>query len=294
MPPEGVPRIPHSEILSYEEINIVAEAAAELGINKIRLTGGEPLIRAELPKLIRMISRIKGIDEISLTTNGILLKEYALQLKQAGLRRVNISLDTLKANRFREITRLGELKDVLAGIRAARDAGFDPIKINMVVMQGVNDDEILDFAKMSYSEQWHVRFIEQMPFADTTQFIPSSELLQRIEALGKLAPHLPVTGNGPARYYRLPGAKGSIGFISPISEPFCSNCNRIRLTSDGKLYPCLLEDGEIDLKGPLRNNASTEEIKHLILATVAAKPDRHHVTAKGCVSPKQKMYQVGG
>jgi len=295
MPPEGVPQMSHSEILSYEEIRTVVRAAAELGINKIRLTGGEPLVRAELPKLIKMLSRIEGIQELSLTTNGTLLKNYALELRQAGLSRINLSLDTLKPDRFRYITRLGRLKDVLEGISAAKKAGFDPVKINAVVMQGINDDEILDFARMTCEEGCHVRFIELMPFKGMAEFVPSVEVRQRISLLGKLEPCPSITGNGPAIYYRLAGAKGTIGFISPLTElPFCSRCNRIRLTPDGRLRPCLLGEDEIDLKMPLRNNASTEELRRLILKAVASKPEHHHLEGGNVRPVKRKMSQIGG
>jgi len=294
MPSEGVHWIPHSEILSYEEISAIVQIAAKLGVNKIRLTGGEPLVRSELPKLIRMLWQIEGIDEVSLTTNGTLLKKYAMELKQAGLRRINVSLDTFKADRFQRITRLGELKDVLDGIEAAKSVGLWPVKINTVVMRGINDDEVLDFANKAYREEWHVRFIELMPFGGVTEFVPSNELRQLVGSLGELEPCPPIIGNGPARYYRLPGAEGTIGFISPITEPFfCSSCNRMRLTSDGKLRPCLLSDNEIDLKGSLRNNASMQEIKHLILKAVASKPE-HHRLAEGLIPISQKMSQIGG
>ena len=293
MPPEGIPLIPHSEILSYEEISRVVQVAAKLGINKIRLTGGEPLVRAELPNLVEMLSQIEGIDEVSLTTNGTLLKKYAFELKQAGLKRINISLDTLKADRFHYITRLGKLKDVLEGIEAARDAGFNSIKINTVVMRGINDDEVLNFANMTYKEEWHIRFIELMPFANVADFVPSDEIRQHIMSLGLLEPCLPITGNGPAKYYRLPGAGGTIGFISPMTEPFCPSCNRMRLASYGQLCPCLLSDDGVDLKGPLRNNASMQEIKQLILNAVASKP-AHHRLAEGIVPMKRNMSQIGG
>ncbi len=293
MPPEGIPLIPHGEILSYEEISTIVQVAARLGIDKIRLTGGEPLVRAELPKLVGMLSQIEGIDEVSLTTNGTLLKKYVVELKQAGLKRVNVSLDTLKVDRFQHITRLGKLKDVLEGIEAAGDAGFNPIKINTVVMRGINDDEVLDFANMTYKKEWHVRFIELMPFADIIGFVPSDEIQQHIMSLGKIEPCLPITGNGPSVYYRLSGAKGTIGFISPITEPFCSSCNRMRLTSYGQLCPCLLSDDGIDLKGSLRSNASMQEIKHLILKTVASKP-AHHRLAESIVPTKRNMSQIGG
>jgi len=295
MPPEGVPRIPHSEILSYEEIRTVVRAAAELGINRIRLTGGEPLVRAELPKLIHMLSQIEGIQELSLTTNGTILKKNALEFKQAGLSRVNVSLDTLKADKFRYITRLGALEDVLEGIKAAKEAGFEPVKINTVVMRGINDDEIRDFARMTYKEGCHVRFIELMPFKGVAEFVPSIELRQHISLLGKLEPCVSITGNGPATYYRLAGAKGTIGFISPLTEPsFCSRCNRMRLTPDGKLRPCLLVEDEIDLKLPLRNNATMDKLKRLILKAVASKPEHHHLMGDNVRLVNRKMSQIGG
>ncbi|MCJ7791658.1 MAG: GTP 3',8-cyclase MoaA [Dehalococcoidia bacterium] len=298
MPPEGVPQITHSEVLSYEEIRTVVQAAAELGINRVRLTGGEPLVRADLPKLIKMLSQIEGIEELSLTTNGTVLKKYARELKQAGLSRVNVSLDTLKPDKFRYVTRLGELKTVLEGIEAAKEAGFKPVKINTVVMRGINDDEILDFARMTYKDGWHVRFIELMPFKGVAEFVPSLELRQHISLLGKLEPcpdSIGITSNGPATYYRLVGAEGTIGFISPLTETaFCSRCNRMRLTSDGKLRPCLLGEDEIDLKMPLRNNASMEELKRLILKAVASKPEHHHVEGGKIRLVKRKMSQIGG
>ena len=295
MPLEGIPQLPHSEILSYEEVRTVVQAAAELGITKIRLTGGEPLVRAELPKLIKMLSQIEGIQELSLTTNGTFLKKHAPELKQAGLSRVNVSLDTLKPDKFRYITRLGKLKDVLEGIEAAKEAGLHPVKINTVVMRGINDDEILDFAKMTYKEECHVRFIELMPFKGAAEFVPSIELRRHISLLGKLEPCTSTTGNGPATYYRLAGAKGAIGFISPLTETsFCSRCNRMRLTPDGKLRPCLLGEDEVDLKTPLRNNASMEELKSLILKAVASKPEHHHLEGGNIRVVNRKMSQIGG
>jgi len=298
MPPEGVPQISHSEILSYEEIRAVVRAAAELGINKVRLTGGEPLVRADFPELVKMLSQIEGIEELSLTTNGTLLKKYALELKQAGLSRMNVSLDTLKTDKFRYVTRLGELKAVLEGIEAAKKAGFEPVKINTVVMRGINDDEILDFARMTYKDGWHVRFIELMPFKGVAEFVPSNELRQRISLLGKLEPcpdSIGIAGNGPAMYYRLARAQGTIGFISPLTETsYCSRCNRMRLTSDGRLRPCLLGEDEIDLRMPLRNNASVEELKRLILKAIASKPEHHHLKEGNIRLVKRKMSQIGG
>jgi cyclic pyranopterin phosphate synthase len=300
MPPEGVPQMSHSEILSYEEIETVVQAAAELGIHKIRLTGGEPLVRADFPYLVRILSQIKGVEELALTTNGVLLKKYARELKQAGLSRVNVSLDTLKPDRFRYITRRGELRNVLEGIEAAKEAGLDPVKINTVVMKGINDDEVLDFARTTY-EGWNIRFIELMPFKGVAEFVSSHELQQRIGLLGKLEPcpdSIGITGNGPAIYYRLAGAKGTIGFISPLTElSFCSRCNRMRLTPDGKLRPCLLTEDEIDLKMALRSDfigSPTEELKRLILKAVASKPEHHYLEGGNVRLVNRKMSQIGG
>jgi len=296
MPAEGVGLMPHSDILSYEEIYSVVEAATDLGIKKVRITGGEPLVRAGLPQLIRMLAGIEAIDDISLTTNGILLERYARELKQAGLRRVNISLDSLQPDRFNRITRYGSLNDVLKGIEVAKSIGLSPVKINMVVLPGINDDEFLDFAAKTIDEDWHVRFIERMPSAgDTTTplFISVGDMRQRLESLGKLEPCLVSTGNGPAKYFRLPDAKGTIGFITPISEHFCFHCNRLRLTADGKLRSCLLSDQEIDLRQSLRSGASAAELKVLIKEAVASKPEGHFL-AEGRVPQDRSFSQVGG
>ncbi len=296
MPPDGVPLLSHSDILSYEEIATVVRAAAELGINKVRLTGGEPLVRLGLPRLIELIASIEAIDDISLTTNGILLAGCANELKAAGLRRVNISLDTLKTGRFEQITRGQGLANVLAGIEAAHSAGLEPVKINMVVMSGVNDDELLDFATKTVSDDWHVRFIEFMPVTGEGHgqwFLPVGEIKKRLEPLGELGPCLPSVGNGPAKYFRFPGATGTVGFITPISEHFCFQCNRLRLTADGKLRPCLMSEEEIDLRGSLRGGASPAGLKELIEAAITRKPQGHHL-AEGYVPGDRPFSQVGG
>jgi cyclic pyranopterin phosphate synthase len=297
MAAEGVSLMSHKDILTYEEINTIAQAAVGLGINKIRLTGGEPLVRSGLPELLKMLAQIEGIDDISLTTNGTLLSRYASELKDAGLRRVNVSLDTLKPERFKQITRRdNKLSEVLEGIDAARAVGLNPVKLNTVVMAGVNDDELLDFAGKTVAEGWHVRFIELMPVAgnDTTpQFVSAGEMMKRLEPLGELTPCLPSTGNGPAKYFRLPQAKGDIGFITPISEHFCFQCNRMRLTADGKLRPCLLSDYEVDLKQPLRSGISLSGLEELFRQAVANKPERHNL-AQGSVPKDRPFSQVGG
>lgn len=295
MPLEGVAPLPHGEILSYEEICLVARAASELGISKVRLTGGEPLVRAHLSSLIGMLAEVEGIDDLSLTTNGVLLSRYARELKAAGLKRVNISLDSLQPDRFKQITRIGKLEDTLLGIEAVRAAGLQPIKINMVVMGGVNDDEIADFAHLTRENGWHVRFIEFMPIGGQEQegkFVPISEIIERIESLGILEPHS-LDGNGPARYFHLPHAKGTIGFISPVSEHFCFKCNRLRLTAEGKLRSCLLADEEIDLREPLRYGASADELKRLIEQATEAKPEGHKLDS-GTTARSRSMCQIGG
>jgi len=298
MPAEGVQLMSHQDILTYEEIYTIAEAAAELGIDKIRITGGEPLVRAGLTELVRMLSQIDTIDEISLTTNGTLLSRYADELKSAGLKRVNVSLDTLRQDKFEFITRGAKnLSDVLEGIEVARVVGLNPVKINTVVMSGINGDELLDFATKTINEEWHVRFIELMPLVgdDTiaSQFVSVSELRQRLDQLGELEPCLTSAGNGPAKYFRFLNAKGTIGFITPISEHFCFQCNRLRLTADGKLRPCLLSEDEIDLKQPLRSGISSAGLKGLIEEAVARKPLHHHL-AEGYVPKHRPFSQVGG
>ena len=297
MPEEGVSLMSHVDILSYEEIFRVVEAAAEMGIDRVRLTGGEPLVRAGVPELVRLIAGIDTINDIAMTTNGILLSRYAAELKEAGLKRVNVSLDTLNPDKFRQITRCGELKDTLEGIDAAHKAGLEPVKINMVVLASVNDDEIVDFAQKTVSDGWHVRFIEHMPVVDEEHLIPRlvsvNDIRKAIESLGKLEPYQVKVGNGPAKYFRLPGANGTIGFITPVTEHFCYQCNRLRLTADGKLRPCLLSEEEIDIKESLRNGVTVAEIKTLIERTIASKPEGHHL-ADGKKRNGRPFSQVGG
>ncbi|MBE0480185.1 MAG: GTP 3',8-cyclase MoaA [Dehalococcoidia bacterium] len=294
MPPDGIPLMPHSDILTYEEIAQIARAAAALGISKVRLTGGEPLVRADLTSLVAMLKAVPGIDDISLTTNGLLLRRYAGEMKKAGLRRVNVSLDTLRAERFRSITRAGRLADVLDGIEAAREAGLTPIKTNTVVIRGTNDDEVLDFARLTLDGDWHVRFIEYMPFSDNgtaeRYLVTVSEVKKRVETLGELEPAMP--GGGPAKYFRLPGARGSIGFISPISDCFCAECNRLRLTADGKLRPCLFSDEEIDLRECLRGGGDIREVEELIKTAALRKPEKHRLVAG--ITCDRFMAQIGG
>jgi cyclic pyranopterin phosphate synthase len=299
MPPEGVSWRLHDEILRYEEIELIVQAAASLGISKVRLTGGEPLVRLGFVEFVRMLARIPGIDDLAMTTNGTLLARYAAELAQAGLKRVNVSLDTLQPERFRQITQRGEFATVFEGIYAAREAGLVPLKLNTVVVRGLNDDEVVDLARLTLEGDWHVRFIEWMPLGTNAAwasdgYVSVGEVRRRIEdALGELVPAKVRVGNGPARYYRLPGAVGTIGFISPISEHFCYQCNRLRLTADGRLRPCLLSDYEIDLRTPLRQGAGLTEIRELLIRSIGTKPERHHLDES--VSPKERaMSEIGG
>ncbi len=299
MPPEGVQTRPHEEILSYEEIELVVQAAVSLGIHKVRLTGGEPLVRLDVVDLVRMLADIPGIDDLAMTTNSTLLARYAHDLAEAGLKRVNVSLDTLDAERFRRITRRDGLSAVLDGLAAAREAGLLPIKINTVVVRGLNDDEVLDFARLTLTRDWHVRFIEMMPIGKSTiwsgdGYMSCAEIRGKIEnELAKLQPFKLKSGCGPARYYRLPDALGAIGFISPISHHFCYRCNRLRLTADGRLRPCLLSDYELDLRTPLREGAGLDAIRELLLQAIHDKPKRHHLAEH--VAPQGRtMSEIGG
>jgi GTP 3',8-cyclase len=295
MPAEGIKSLSHNEVLRYEEIVTIVQAAAELGISKIRLTGGEPLVRLGLADLVHMIAKIEGIDDIALTTNGLLLRKYAAPLKEAGLKRVNVSLDSLREDRYKQITRIGNLSEAIDGIAAAKEAGLEPVKINMVVIRGLNDDEVIDFAKLSLNKGWHVRFIEPMPFSGDTKFsfVPISEITARLNMLGKMEPYLHSDGNGPAKYFRYKGAQGTIGFINPMSACFCSACNRLRVTVDGMLRPCLMSDNELDLRTLLRNGDSLDEVKKVILKAIEAKPERHHLTEGECQKGRT-MCQMGG
>jgi cyclic pyranopterin phosphate synthase len=300
MPEQGVPSCSHDDILRYEEIERVVRAAAALGICKIRLTGGEPLVRLGVVDLVRTLAHIPGIEDVAMTTNGILLSRYAAPLAEAGLRRVNISLDTLQPERFHAITRRGDLDATLAGIDAAFRAGLEPVKINTVVMRGQNDDEVVDLARKTLDAPWHVRFIEWMPVGEAAQgqdwrthVVTAAEIRARIEAvLGTLSPAT-VNGAGPARSYKLQGATGTLGFISAVSEHFCASCNRLRLTADGKLRPCLLAADELDLRTPLRQGASEADIKALLQEAIHAKPQGHHLADHTRVRDRA-MAQIGG
>ncbi len=300
MPAGGIVQNSHDSILRYEEIYKIVQVAAENGVTEIRLTGGEPLVRADIVELVRMIRSVPQIDDISLTTNAMLLEEYAAPLKQAGLNRVNISLDTLDPENYKKITRIGNFQKVWAGILAAEAAGLQPIKLNTVVIRGVNDTEIPALAHLSVERPWNIRFIELMPVENQESwgegflspedaYVSKQEMLQILQAYHLQAVY-DMDGNGPAKYYRIPGAKGMIGFISPIGEKFCAECNRLRLTADGNLRPCLLSETEIPLREALRKG---EDILPLLQKAVLLKPGGHEITSH-YTSSGRCMMQIGG
>jgi len=353
MPEEGAPVAPKEEILTFEEIERLARIAVSLGMSKIRLTGGEPLVRRDIDRLVAKIGALDGLRDFSMTTNGFLLARYAEQFASHGLNRINISLDTLRPERFTRLARRGSLDEVLAGIDAALAANLTPVKLNCVVMRGWNDDEVVEFARMTLEQPFDVRFIELMPinwskgddsssgmqdfFAlsapakyrkndqvqlyansematfrsafhgartpvqtgqlDAAQmrqaFIGTAEIRTRIEnVLGPMNEAAVVT-NGPARSFRLPGACGTVGFISQITNDMCQTCNRLRLTADGMLRPCLMADGEVDLRTPLRDGASDADIEELFRLTVFHKPKEHRLE-DGLAPVGRNMSQLGG
>jgi len=298
MPADGIDFRPPEELLQDAELLLLVRAAAELGVRKVRLTGGEPTVRPGLVDLVRAIRATPGIEDIALTTNGLLLDRLAAPLAGAGLNRVNVSLDTLDPARFAAITRGGRVEQVTAGIAAAEAAGLLPIKINTVVVRGFNDTDVVSLAALTLTRPWEVRFIEMMPFGPVGDFaeagvVKSEETMAQVEAaLGPLAP-VDLSGGDPARTYRLPGAAGTLGFISPVSNPFCARCGRLRLTADGRLRLCLLRDDEVDLLTPLRRGASYDELKQIFRAGAFRRPFGHAL-AERLYPQARAMIQIGG
>ncbi len=299
MPPEGVPWIPHSDVLTFEEIERIVRATATVGMRKIRITGGEPLVRRDLVELVARLAAIPGIEDVSMTTNAVLMSQFAEPLARAGLQRINVSLDTLRPDRFASITRSERFHQVMEGIEAAERAGLSPIKLNAVILRGVNDDEVLGLARLTVDRPWHVRFIEAMPLegnlpVEGKGFVSADEILEKLRELGELQPTPGPSGNGPARYLRIPGARGTLGVISPMSHYYCESCNRVRLTADGRLRLCLFADQEIDLRTPLRNGASPEEIVALFRHAIVTKPERHHLAVGQSSCSLRALSQIGG
>lgn len=300
MPEEGIDdKLSHKGILSLEELAYLARIAAMVGIKKVRLTGGEPLVRRNIEKLVEYIAGIPEIDDIALTTNGIRFKALADRLKEAGLKRVNFSLDSLKGERYYYITRGGDIRPVKESIFKALELGLNPVKINTVVIKGFNDDEIMDFASLAYRYPLHIRFIEFMPVGDLLfwhkdKLIKSEEIKSQIEKEFELTVPEKIAGSGPAKYFKINGGQGSIGFISPMSNHFCHECNRIRLTADGKLRGCLYGKEEVDLWEAMKKGASDEEMVCLFMEAINNKPIRHKMNAGWGAENERKMYQIGG
>lgn len=298
MPPGGSELSRKEEILSLEEILKLIKHGVSLGVNKIRITGGEPLVRKGIISLVNQIAEIKGIDDIAMTTNGVFLKEFATELKSSGLSRLNISLDTMREDRFEEITRGGNIADVFDGVEAVLKAGFKGTKMNAVVMRGDNDDEIHDFVRYIMERDIELRFIELMAsgwkdMVDEDRFMPTSEIMERVRGVGELVPDKQRIGGGPATIYRIKGALGSIGFVSAVSKPFCKTCNRLRLTSDGKLRSCLLTGGEVDIKDILRSfNLDEKEMQDRLTEAFFRVTDMKPIVHSG--RNRAVMNQIGG
>jgi cyclic pyranopterin phosphate synthase len=301
MPETGLRFLPSPDLLTPAEIEQVGRAAVAVGFRKFRLTGGEPTLRADLVEIVERLTRIPGGRDLSMTTNAILLPRLAADLKAAGLRRVNVHLDSLDPERVAKVMRWGTLADIWAGIEAAEAAGLSPIKLNAVVVRGFNEDDVVALAALTLERPWHVRFIETMPFGTgDTQAVARSGLVrsaqsrERIEAaLGALSPLPGTDPSDEARNYRLPSGRGVVGFISPVSEPYCGTCNRMRLTADGRFHLCLLNDDEVDVRATLRRGGSLDEVAAILLRAVAHKPVGHRL-AVGRFTEERQMFQIGG
>jgi cyclic pyranopterin phosphate synthase len=296
MPLAGLEWLPKADILSYEEIARVVGELAPLGLRRLRITGGEPTLRPDLTRLVGMLKAVPEIEDISLSTNGVKLPDLADALKLAGLDRVNMSADSLRPDRIKAISRRNTDFDPIAAATAAERAGLSPIKLNVVVMRGINDDEVTDFARLTFEHPWHVRFIELMPVGEMRELtwdhvVPTDEILAALTHVGELEPvAAPAKGNGPARYYRFSGAAGTIGVITPMSHTYCGSCNRVRLTADGRLRTCLFGDDEIDLRTPVRSGLPLEPFFRSALST---KPKEHHLLQMR-VGGLHALSQVGG
>ncbi len=296
MPLEGLPWLPKADILSYEEIVAVVQQLAPLGLRRIRLTGGEPTIRPQLTSLVAQLRAVPGVTDIALSTNGVKLPELAQPLRDAGLDRINMSADSLREDRIVAIARRNFPFDPVTSLIAAQDAGLSPIKVNVVVMRGVNDDEVADFARLTLDRPWHIRFIELMPVGDLRELtwehvVSAAEILDRVSTIDALTPDAgPTRGNGPAAYYRFPGAAGTVGVITPMTHTYCGTCNRVRLTADGRLRTCLFGDHEVNLRDALRAGLPLEP---LFREALAGKP-KEHALLQMQVGGLRALSQVGG
>lgn len=297
--PHGfIPKLPHKEILSYEEILHIVRISVGLGISKVRITGGEPLVRKGVYGFLKRLTKIEGLLDISLTTNGVFLKDNINKIKSADIKRINISLDTLNRKKYRKITGYDFFDQVWEGIELAHKMGFDPIKLNVVPLKGVNDDELTDIAALSIDYPFHIRFIEYMPMGtnqmESDHHLLFPEIKKRIHQFGKLIPVEKDMNDGPAERFKFESAKGEIGFIRPISQHFCSTCNRLRLTASGQLRPCLMSDVQVDLKTPLRKGCSDAELAEVFLQAVRLKPLGHNLSVDHPVGVSAQMCAIGG
>jgi cyclic pyranopterin phosphate synthase len=301
MPVRGLSFVPDQELLTADEIERVAGAAAAVGFRKIRLTGGEPTLRPDIVDIVGRVSRLPGITDVAMTTNAILLPRLARPLAAAGLRRINIHVDTLDPERLKRIMRFGTLSEIQKGIAAAEEAGLSPIKVNVVVTRHYNDGDVVDMARQTLERAWHVRFIELMPLGTgeaahlaLSQFVPSRETRDRIEAaLGPLEAVPNTNRADESRNFRLAGAPGVVGFISPVSEPYCGTCNRMRLTADGRFHLCLLNDDELDVKRLLRTGGTQQALEEVLARAVGLKPTGHRLE-EGVSTEQRQMFQIGG
>jgi len=299
VPAGGFESVPHEDILTYEEILRIVRISSSLGVNKFRITGGEPLVRRGIIGLIKEINSIEGV-ETTFTTNGLLLGEKAQELKEAGVKRLNVSVDSLKADRFAYITKTSALDDVLAGIEVAHEIGFQPIKLNFVVIKGINDDELVDFVELARSRPYHVRFIEFMPVGNNgwgrERYIPSKRIEAMVGKAFNLTPDSADEKGSPSRNYTIDGFEGKVGFISPVSRHFCDSCNRIRLTSDGHIKSCLLRKGEVNVMSAIREGVSDDELAELISTSVVMKPSGHLLNDGGFPEKDSHlpMTRIGG
>jgi len=298
MPRELIPKLSHRDILSYEEILRVVRVGTALGISKIRITGGEPLVRKGVYHFLSQLTKIKGLQDISLTTNGVLLKDNIRKIRSANIKRINISLDTLNKTKFKHITGYDFFDQIWEGIHLAREMGFYPIKINVVPIKGINDDELVDIAGLSIKYPFHIRFIEYMPMGSSQisndRHLLAPEIREHIQQLGKLIPVDKSVNDGPAERFKFESAKGEIGFIRPISQHFCGTCNRLRLTASGQLRPCLMSDDQEDLKSLLRKGCSDDEIAKGFLNAVRHKPSEHKLIDDDHARISAQMCNIGG
>jgi cyclic pyranopterin phosphate synthase len=298
VPQELIPKLSHTEILTYEEILRVVRIATRLGITKARVTGGEPLVRKGVYPFLKQLAAIDGLKDVSLTTNGVLLADNLEKIKAAGISRINVSLDTLNPTKYRSITGFDEFARVWQGIEKAHKMGFDPIKLNIVALKGINDEEFVEMAQLSFQFPFHVRFIEYMPIGQSDihagALFLAPEIKSRIAALGKLIPVPTTQHDGPARRYKFEHAKGEIGFIPALSQHFCNKCNRLRLTASGGLRPCLLSGHQEDLKLRLRQGCSDQELADIFSRAVQHKPAGHNLAVKNPVRVAGQMRAIGG